>query len=67
METFKGIIRKEMTRKEFMVTIGFALASLFGLADVLHFIFGQHVNQAFFYPVSHGYGSKAYGGQKLNQ
>jgi len=56
-------MHKEMSRREFLTTVGFGLASLFGFSTVLRFLFGKgqtHGARA----ASGGYGSNAYGGNK---
>ena len=55
------IMQKEMSRKEFLATFGFGVASLFGLGTLLR-LTGQHPSQQKL--SSMGYGSSAYGGKK---
>ncbi|HKR81468.1 MAG TPA: hypothetical protein VJR27_00510 [Candidatus Saccharimonadales bacterium] len=61
MRQLENIMQKEMTRKEFIGTLGFGLASIFGLSSILRFVFGKGDarNNA-----SLGYGSNVYGGRK---
>lgn len=52
------ITKKEMSRKEFLAVVGLGMASIFGIANILRML-SNH-----FTPVSHGYGSSKYGGNK---
>lgn len=52
------IAKKEMSRKEFLTVVGLGVASIFGIANFLRILSNQ------FTPVSHGYGSSKYGGDK---
>ena len=58
-----ALLNKEMTRKEFMTTLGFMTASVMGLSGIIHLLTGKtaghHLQQS-----SLGYGSSAYGGSK---
>lgn len=54
------IMQKEMSRKEFLATFGFGVASLFGLGTLLR-LMGHGQNQQV---SSMGYGSSTYGGKK---
>jgi hypothetical protein len=49
------LLQKEMSRKEFLGTVGFGVASVFGLGTVLKLL--GHKNNS---PL--GYGSSSYGG-----
>lgn len=58
------VMQKEMSRKEFLTTFGFGVASLFGLGTLLrlmghHPVSQQHANNS-----SMGYGSSVYGGKR---
>jgi len=60
MKQLESIMQKEMTRKEFLTTLGFGLASVLGFSSVLRMLFGkgqQHNPSS----ASRGYGSSAYG------
>jgi hypothetical protein len=62
MQHLEDIMHKEMSRKEFLATVGFGMASLFGFSTALKFLFGK--GQAAHGRVSTmGYGSSAYGGK----
>jgi hypothetical protein len=61
------LLQKEMSRKEFLATMGFGVASVMGLSTVIQLLtgkslqsqLGQHTGQSL-----GGYGMSAYGGQK---
>lgn len=57
-----NLMQKEMTRKEFMATLGFGLASIMGFSSIIKLLtgksFGSHTQQ------NGGYGSTVYGGGK---
>lgn len=52
------LLQKEMSRKEFLATIGFGVASVFGLSAVLKIAGVQAPHNI----QKNGYGSSAYGG-----
>ena len=63
MHKIQDLMQKEMTRKEFLATLGFGVATIFGFSSLLQLLgkknpLEQH-NQ-----VSLGYGGGSYGGQK---
>jgi hypothetical protein len=60
METIEDILHKDMSRKEFLATLGFGVASLFGIGTMLKFFFGKQ--QGRMHSASQGYGSSNYGG-----
>jgi hypothetical protein len=51
-----SLMQKEMTRKEFLATVGFGVASIFGFASVLKMLTGRQEEG------DKGYGNSAYGG-----
>lgn len=52
------LLQKEMSRKEFMTTVGMGLASIMGFSAVLRLLgHGSKLQQS-----SKGYGSSTYGG-----
>jgi hypothetical protein len=53
-----------MTRKEFLATLGFGVASLFGIGTMLRFLFGKQHMHTSSRAVTMGYGSSVYGGNK---
>ena len=63
MNKVHELMQKEMTRKEFLATIGFGIATIFGLSTLLKLLTGkenplQQSNR------SVGYGSGVYGGER---
>lgn len=60
------LLQKEMSRKEFLATLGFGLASVMGLSTVLHLLTGKSLNTHLGHATvgASGYGSSAYGGRK---
>lgn len=61
MRAVENIMQKEMTRKEFIGTLGFGLASIFGLGGILRYVFGKSHSAS---KVNFGYGANTYGGHK---
>lgn len=53
------ILKKEMTRKEFLATMGLGLASVLGFSSLLQMLSGRGMDRG---AVTEGYGSSAYGG-----
>jgi len=55
------LMRKEMTRQEFLATLALGIGSIMGFSSIIHLLTGKslhgHLNQA-----TAGYGSSAYGG-----
>lgn len=52
------LMQREMTRKEFLATVGFGVATVMGMGSILKFVkpsFGSQIK------VSNGYGSRNYG------
>lgn len=60
MKQLEDIMNKEVTRKEFLATLGFGVASILGFSGIVKFLFGKgsHNQQR----SSLGYGNGAYGG-----
>jgi hypothetical protein len=55
------LMQREVTRKEFLATVGFGVASIFGFSTLIHLLTGKS------FGVHHsgmGYGSSSYGGAK---
>ena len=52
----QGLLQKEMTRKEFLATLGLATVSVLGFGSVLRLLDVRHQDS-----VSKGYGGQAYG------
>jgi hypothetical protein len=58
-----SLVKKEMTRKEFVATLGFGAATVMGFGSVLKLLgAGSHNTKQ--HAVSGGYGSSPYGGGK---
>jgi hypothetical protein len=49
------LLRKEMTRKEFLATLGLAVVSILGFSSVIRLLSSRG------HEASHGYGSSGYG------
>ena len=62
MHYLEDIMNKEMSRKEFLATLGFGVASIFGLSTIMRFVFGKGNQAQQGRPTSTGYGSSTYGG-----
>ena len=61
MQQLNNLMQKEMSRKEFIATLGLGIASILGFSSILKVLFGKgEQTQA----RSTGYGSSAYGGRK---
>lgn len=56
MTKLDQLMHKEMTRRQFLVTLGFGLASLFGLSAVLGALTESDRSESL-----HGYGGGQYG------
>jgi hypothetical protein len=53
------LMQKEMTRKEFLATMGVGVASIFGLSTVIKMLSSKPASNR----SSLGYGSSSYGGK----
>lgn len=60
MTQLETILQRQVTRKEFLTTLGFGLASLFGFSTILRLVFGRGQTRH----VAAGYGGSTYGGHK---
>ncbi|MGF7229124.1 MAG: hypothetical protein ACQR33_04025 [Candidatus Saccharibacteria bacterium] len=63
MNQLNNLMEKEMSRKEFLATLGFGIASLMGFSTIIKLLFnkgGSHqaTNSSL------GYGASVYGGSK---
>jgi len=56
------LMQKEMSRKEFLATMGFGLATIAGFGSIIKFLTGK--SHPFQKQLGSGYGSSAYGGKK---
>ena len=63
MQKLSDLMQKDMTRKEFLATLGFGAATIFGFATLLRLITGKD-NNPFQQQNSLSYGGGAYGGRK---
>lgn len=54
-----ALMKKEMSRKEFLATVGVGVASIFGFSLILKLLGSQHHGSS-----TMGYGASAYGGNK---
>ncbi|HET8671490.1 MAG TPA: hypothetical protein VFM05_12930 [Candidatus Saccharimonadales bacterium] len=61
-QKLNDLMQKEMTRKEFLATLGFGVATIFGLSALVRLITGR--DNPFTQQNSLGYGGGTYGGQK---
>lgn len=58
MSSLKQLAQREMSRKEFLMVLGFGAASILGLSGVIRLLTGKHPHQH----IADGYGSTTYGG-----
>lgn len=63
-EQIGELVQKEMTRKEFLATVGFGVVSIMGFGSLVKLLTGKGSSQSLRRNVSAGYGSSAYGGSK---
>jgi hypothetical protein len=59
-----ALLQKEMSRKEFLMMLGFGLASVMGFSTILRLLTGKSLDRN--HAVS-GYGSSSYGGATNNR
>jgi len=62
MEKIDGLLHKDMTRKEFLTTVGLGLATIFGFSAILRILTGKSFSLQ--QSSQYGYGSGEYGGNK---
>lgn len=60
MERINELLHRDMTRKEFLATVGFGVASLFGVAALVRMLTGRDFGSQ----NRLGYGAGPYGGRK---
>ena len=53
-----ALMQKEMTRKEFLTTMGLAGASVLGFSSIIKLLTGKSLHGS---AVNHGYGGSSYG------
>lgn len=56
-DTVNDLLQKEVSRREFLTTVGYGLASLVGIAGVMRFM----GHKGFSHKASSGYGHSPYG------
>lgn len=54
------LLQKEMSRKEFLLTLGLALGSIMGFSTIIHLLTGKSLHKSTSRS-STGYGSSPYG------
>lgn len=60
------LMQKEMSRKEFLATLGFGMASVMGFSTLIRLFTGKSIDSHLGNHASLGYGSSPYGGGKEN-
>lgn len=58
------LMQKEMSRKEFLATLGLGMASVMGFSAIIRLLTGKSIDGHLKRHVSSGYGSSPYGGGK---
>jgi hypothetical protein len=58
------LMQREMSRQEFLVTMGFGLASVMGFSGLIRLLTGKSLSTQLHGRSALGYGSSAYGGGK---
>ena len=56
------LLQREMTRKEFITTLGFGMASVLGFSHIIQLLTGRSARRHLNRQVGFGYGSTPYGG-----
>jgi hypothetical protein len=51
------LLQKDMTRQEFLLTLGLGVASIFGFSTIIRLLTGHSLDRH----ISRGYGSSRYG------
>lgn len=59
-----NLMQKEMSRKEFLATLGFGMASILGFSTIIRLLTGKSADHHLSGRVGSGYGSSTYGGNK---
>lgn len=59
MQQLNNLMQKEMSRKEFIATLGLGVASILGFSSILKLLFGKGQESQ---NARTGYGSSPYGG-----
>jgi len=63
-KNIQELMQKEMSRKEFLATMGFGLATIMGFSTIIKFLTGKSSPFTKQTTSSFGYGSGSYGGDK---
>lgn len=65
-EQIQNLLSREMTRKEFLATLGLGIASIVGMGAIIRMLFNNKTSRsaAQSRESTLGYGSSAYGGNK---
>ncbi len=58
----ENIMQKEMSRKEFLATLGFGMASIMGFSSIIRLLTGKSIGGHLGRGASSGYGYSSYGG-----
>lgn len=53
------LLQQDMSRKDFIITLGLGVASIFGFSTIVHLLTGKSLSRSS--SQSHGYGSSSYG------
>ena len=61
------LMQKEMTRKEFLLTLGLGVVSIFGFERIVELLTSHSTQRTVTRSVGLGYDSGSYGGNKLNK
>ena len=64
MKPLAHLMEKEMSRKEFLATLGLGVVSVLGFSSMLKFLFGKGAEQGHGSNAGLGYGASVYGGNK---
>jgi hypothetical protein len=63
-KNIKNLMQKEMSRKEFLTTLGFGLATIMGFSSIIKFLTGKSNPFSRQNVGGFGYGSGSYGGKE---
>ena len=55
------LLKREMNRKEFLMTLGFGMASIMGFSTIIRLLTGKSVEHHLHRQVGSGYSSSSYG------
>lgn len=63
-QNLQPLLQKEMTRQEFLLTLGLGVASIFGFSTIIHLLTGKSVESRFKQRLGSDYSASSYGGGK---